>query len=90
MTRTRLSAKIGLLAAAAAIVSMATMTACGSGSKEPPTDTKAPTESSAPKSPASPKPTEKVNIGSFAPDITANRAPTVVPGGPGVHRTMQP
>lgn len=90
MKRTRLGAKVGLLAGAAAIVGMATMTACGSDTKEPPTDTKAPTGSSAPKSPASLTPTEKVNVGSFAPTNTANRAPTVVPGGPGAHRQLSP
>ena len=90
MKRTRLGAKVGVLAGAAAIVGMATMTACGSDTKEPPTDTKARTGSSAPKSPASLTPTEKVNVGSFAPTNTANRAPTVVPGGPGAHRQLSP
>ena len=87
---TRLSNKVALLAGTAAIVGMATMTACGSDTKEPPTDTKAPTESSAPQSPASPTPTEKQNVGSFAPSMTADRAPTKVPGGPGNHYELRP
>ena len=90
MKRTRLSNKVALLAGTAAVVGMATMTACGSDTQQPPTDTKAPTGSSAPPSPASPAPTEKQNVGSFAPTKTANRAPTVVPGGPGNHRNLSP
>ena len=90
MKRARLSNNIALLAGMAAIVGMATMTACGSDAKESPTDTKAPAGSSESKSPVSLAPTEKVNIGSFAPTVTAGRAPTVVPGGPGSGRTMSP
>ena len=90
MTTSRLTSKVALLAGTAAIVGMATMTACGSDTKEPPTDTKAPTESSAPLFFASPATTEKQNVGSFAPTNTANRAPTVVPGGPGAHRQLSP
>lgn len=77
LTTSRLTSKVALLAGTAAIVGMATMTACGSD-KETPNDTKAPT--SAPQSPASLTPTEKKNVGSFAPSMTADKAPTRVPG----------
>ncbi len=90
MKMTQLSNKVALLAVRAAIVGMATMTACGSNSKESPTDTKAPTESSAPQQPSALVPTEKQNVGSFAPSVTADRAPTVAPGGIGHHRTLSP
>jgi len=88
--RTRLKARFALLAGTAAIVGMATISACGSETGEKPTDTKAPTERSAPQAPASRAPTEKKSAGSFAPTVTADRAPTVVPGGPGNHRGLQP
>ena len=83
MTRTRLTAKVAFLAGAAAVVGMGTMTACGSDTKETPADTKAPTGSSAPQSPASLTPTEKKSVGSFAPTMTADSAPTRVPGNQG-------
>ncbi len=90
MKRTRLRSKFALLAAATAVVGMATITACGSDTTEEPADTQAPTGSSAPQSPSPLTPTEKQNVGSFAPTITADRAPTVVPGGTGSHREMSP
>lgn len=90
MKRTRLRSKFALLAAATAVVGMATITACGSETTEEPADTQAPTGSSAPQSPSPLTPTEKQNVGSFAPTITADRAPTVVPGGTGSHREMSP
>ncbi len=90
MKNARLSTNVAFLAGVAAIVGMASMTACGSDTKEPPTDTKAPAENSVPSSPASVTPTEKQNVGSFAPTVTADRAPTVVPGGPGNHRDLRP
>lgn len=79
----RVTSKVALLAGTAAIVGMATMTACGSDTKEKPTDTKAPAGSSAPQSPASLTPTEKQSVGSFAPTMTAPHAPTRVPGNKG-------
>lgn len=88
--RSRLGTKVAFLAGTAAIAGMATLTACGSDTKDTPTDTKAPTDSSAPQSPASLTPTDKQNVGSFAPSQTADRAPTVVPGGPGGHRQLRP
>ena len=78
MNTSRLTSKVALLAGTAAIVGMATMTACGSGTKKTPDDTKTPT--SAPQSPVSLTPTEKQNVGSFAPSMTADKAPTRVPG----------
>ena len=90
MKKTRLRSKFALLAAATAVVGMATITACGSDTTEKPADTQAPTGSSAPQSPSPLTPTEKQNVGSFAPTMTADRAPTVVPGGTGSHRTMSP
>lgn len=83
MNATRLSSRVALLAAAAALAGMATMTACGSDTKESPADTKAPTGSSASQSPATLTPTEKQNVGSFAPTMTADKAPTRVPGNQG-------
>lgn len=90
MNKTRLSYRVALLASATAVVGMVTMTACGSDTKEPPTDTMSPSGGSAPSSPPSLAPTEKQNVGSFAPSVTAGRAPTVVPGGPGSHRDLNP
>ena len=94
MNKARLSTRVAFLAGAAAIVGMATMTACGGDTREKPTETKAPTgtptDNSAPQSPATLTPTEKQNVGSFAPTKTANRAPTVVPGGSGNHRQLSP
>ncbi len=80
MNATRLSSRVALLAAATALAGMATMTACGSDTRENPADTKAPTGSSASQSPATMTPTEKQNVGSFAPTQTADKAPTRVPG----------
>ncbi len=77
----RWGAKVALLAGAGAIVAMGTMTACGSDSAKT-SDTKAP-ETGASQSPASMAPSEKKQIGSFAPTVTADRAPTRVPGNQG-------
>lgn len=77
----RWGAKVALLAGAGAIVAMGTMTACGSDSAKT-SDTTAP-ESGASQSPASMAPSEKKQIGSFAPTVTADRAPTRVPGNQG-------
>ena len=90
MQKTGLRSKVALLAGATAVVGMATITACGNDTTEKPADTQAPTGSSAPQSPNSLTPTEKQNVGSFAPTVTADRAPTVVPGGSGSHREMSP
>lgn len=61
---------------------MGTLTACSTGTKEKPTETKSPTESSAPSN--APSPTEKkVGPGgnnSFSPTVTARPAPTALPG----------
>ena len=80
MKATRVSTKFALLAGTSAIIGMGLVTACGSGTTESPTDTKSPTGTSAPQSPASLTPTEKQNGGSFAPTMTADKAPTRVPG----------
>ncbi len=90
MKKTRLTSKFALLAGATAVVGMATITACGSDTGEKPAETEAPTGSSAPQSPNSLTPTEKQNVGSFAPTVTADRAPTVAPGGSASHREMNP
>lgn len=90
MTKARLSIRVASLAGATALVGMATMTACGSDTRDKPADNQAPAGSSTPQSPASLTPTEKQNVGSFAPTKTADRAPTVVPGGPGNHRQLSP
>ena len=71
----RLTRAVVLAASAAAVVGMGTLTACST--KDKPADTKAPTGVS--QSP-SVSPTEKVNVGSFAPTITARPAPTALPG----------
>lgn len=79
MWSTRLTGKIAVAAGTAAIVGMGALTACSSGTKEKPAETKAPTQSGS-QSPASLAPTEKKSVGSFAPSVTARPAPTALPG----------
>ena len=62
--------RLALIAGAAAIVGSGALTAC---SKEKPAETKPSTATSV-------SPTEKVNVGSFAPSVTARPAPTALPG----------
>lgn len=82
MLSARLTRQIALAAGAAALIGMGTLTACSTGTKEKPTETKSPTESSAPSN--APSPTEKkVGPGgnnSFSPTVTARPAPTALPG----------
>lgn len=66
--------QVALIAGAAAIVSSGALTACSSKDKEKPAEP--PSSTSAP----SPSPTEKVNVGSFTPTVTARPAPTALPG----------
>lgn len=67
----RVFRQIALVTGAAAVVATGALTAC---SKEKPAETKP--SSSAP----AVSPTEKVNVGSFAPSVTARPAPTALPG----------
>lgn len=66
--------RVALIAAAAAIVGSGTVSACSS--KEKPAGTNPPSSTG----PSSLAPTEKVNVGSFAPTVTARPAPTALPG----------
>lgn len=65
--------QIALAAGAAAILGSGALTACA---KEKPAETKPSSSSSAP----AVSPTEKANVGSFAPSVTAKPAPTALPG----------
>ena len=77
---------IALLAAAAALIGMGTLAACGT--KDKPADTKPPMSSMTESMP--PSPTEKAvkpgsngsmpTDSSFAPSVTARPAPTALPG----------
>lgn len=81
MWSARVTRQIALAAGAAALVGMGTLTACSTGTKEKPADTKSPTESSAPVPPSSTE--KKVGPGgnnSFSPTVTARPAPTALPG----------
>ena len=64
--------QVALIAGVAAILGSGALTACSS--KEKPAESK-PSSSS-----ASVAPSEKVNVGSFAPSVTARPAPTALPG----------
>lgn len=72
--------RAAVVAGAAAVVGMVTITACSDDKKDTPTDVKEPSGTSAPQSPATLTPTEKKSVGSFSPDHSANPAPTRVPG----------
>lgn len=72
MLSTRVVRQIALVAGAAAILGSGAVTACAK--EEKPAETKP--SSSAP----AVTPTEKVNIGSFTPSVTARPAPTALPG----------
>ncbi len=71
MSSSRVIRQIALVAGAAAILGSGALTACA---KEKPAETKP--SSSAP----AVSPTEKANVGSFAPSVTARPAPTALPG----------
>lgn len=77
MWSSRLKRRVALVAGAAAIAGMGSLTACSKETKEKPAETKAPSESSAP---ATPSPTEKKSVGSFTPSVKAPPAPTALPG----------
>ena len=64
--------KVALVAGAAAIVGSGALTACSE--KEKPAETTPSTSAPAV------SPTEKNNVGSFAPSATAHHAPTALPG----------
>jgi hypothetical protein len=72
-----LSRRIAVVAGAAAIVGMGSLTACSTTTKDKPAETKAPSESSAAPTPS---PTEKKSVGSFTPTVKAPPAPTALPG----------
>lgn len=80
MGSARWTGKIALVTGAAALIGMGALTACSSDTKDKPAETKAPSQSGAPQSPASLAPTEKKSVGSYAPTVTANPAPTALPG----------
>lgn len=64
--------RVAVVAGVAAVLGSGAVSACSS--KEKPAESKP--ASSAP----SASPTEKVNVGSFAPSVTARPAPTALPG----------
>lgn len=66
--------QVALVAGAAAILGSGALAACSS--KEKPAETKPSSSTSAP----AVTPSEKANVGSFAPSITAKPAPTALPG----------
>lgn len=67
---------ISLALGAVAVAAAGSLTACGSGA-----ETGKPAEGSPSQtSPPSVAPTQKQNVGSFAPSITAPSAPTALPG----------
>ncbi len=80
MLSPRLTRQFALLAGAAAIVGMGTLSACSS-TKEKPTETKSPSATSSAPAPA---PTEKAvgpgGANSFSPTVKARPAPTALPG----------
>lgn len=71
MFSTRTIRQIALVAGAAAVLGSGALTACA---KEKPAETKPSTSAPAV------SPTEKANVGSFAPSVTARPAPTALPG----------
>lgn len=74
MWSARVVRQVALVAGAAAIVGSGALTACST--KEKPAETKPSSSTSAPAL----TPSEKANVGSFAPTITAKPAPTALPG----------
>jgi len=86
MLSVRFIRQAALAAGITAVLGMGALTACSSGTKEKPTETKSPpSQSSATQSPsAAPAPTEKnVTPGganSFSPTVKARPAPTALPG----------
>jgi hypothetical protein len=71
MFSTRTIRHIAVVAGAAAVLGSGALTACA---KEKPAETKPSTSAPAV------SPTEKANVGSFAPSVTARPAPTALPG----------
>ena len=82
MVSARLTRQFALVAGAAALVGMGTLTACGNTKEKPPETTAPSASSSAPSN--APTPTEK-NLtpggnNSFSPTVKARPAPTALPG----------
>jgi hypothetical protein len=71
MFSSRVIRQVALVAGAAAILGSGALTACA---KEKPAETKPSTSAPAV------SPTEKANVGSFRPSVTAKPAPTALPG----------
>lgn len=69
--------KVALIVGAASIVGTGALTACSSDKDK---DKDKPAESSPASSAPAVAPTEKANLGSFAPSVTARPAPTALPG----------
>jgi hypothetical protein len=72
MFTARVIRQVALVAGAAAILGSGALTACAKEEK--------PAESKPATSAPAVSPTEKVNVGSFAPSVTAKPAPTALPG----------
>lgn len=72
MFSSRVIRQVALVAGAAAILGSGALTACAK--EEKPAETKPSTSAPAV------SPTEKANVGSFAPSVTAKPAPTALPG----------
>jgi hypothetical protein len=72
MFTARVIRQAALIAGAAAILGSGALTACAKEEK--------PAESKPATSAPAVSPTEKVNVGSFAPSVTARPAPTALPG----------
>ena len=72
MFTARVIRHVALVAGAAAILGSGALTACAKEEK--------PAESKPATSAPAVSPTEKVNVGSFAPTVTAKPAPTALPG----------
>ncbi len=71
MFSSRVIRQVALAAGVAAVLGSGALTACA---KEKPAETKPSTSAPAV------SPTEKANVGSFAPPVTAKPAPTALPG----------
>lgn len=72
MSSTRLIQRLVLVAGAGAVVVSGALVACSAEKKEKPAEP----ANSAP----AVAPTEKKNVGSFEPEVTAKPAPTAIPG----------
>lgn len=65
--------RVALIVGAAAVVGSGAVTACSAKDKEKPAESPSSSATSV-------APSEKVNVGSFAPSHTARPAPTALPG----------